>query len=870
MPLQAQAWSAAKCAVGEWVVLDLDGCFADRQATAIVKGGGADDGLVSVLGVVVQARGRSRTDQCVTRLRVEASAVSASAEAQGFSAAWAAVPGGHPDGGGEFETGLAGGGDGSPRSTLLFPGGAVRCARVRISPCAWQKHLSLRCGVLAMPPPQALLHSPPFCFPRALPLPSFIPAGSVPATATADGRSSVLVAASPARALVLLPEPLAFSDPGLSSRLLRAAADASLHSVWFAHPWSSGGPSGGGSGPSLEVFSAASLGARLHLVLPPAWRGATAVAWAPTAPACSASGALGVATLACKHWPLARGGGGGGGGREQPDSLWLRRFWRFLDDEHALRAAIASKGGVIAGGGSSGACAAARLGVAASVALGRCFSPSASDRPGDGDVAALLGDWPLLPVHGVAHGDASAGGRAAGRLVRLDLAPCVLRVPRAAAAAASGAAAEAEVGAAEAVAGGAVAVAAAAVGSDVMGLLAGGLRSLGLKQPQARAQAPPQKQPPVAAVGGDFDADLAAAIAASLGQNSSGDVDFVVEPLSPIGSPLVSPRAGRTSSAATGAPFFGGDTTVGGNAAAVPVFGGGGIAPPAVARFESPHWQRELAAPALVGLRPREAKALALLHSAGVPVLLEEDPTGSGLGLGLPAAPLHLFTAAPAAPTGDGGGGAGAAAASVASGGGSGMLACELLSAAGALRAVAALGARGLRRDQGSAAGLTAGAGSSGVAFDPSVWVRGDRELLLAWFGASVGQLAGAELEALRSLPLFEREDGGFVSLTGLAQPRTVPPDLPGIELLDAGSGSGGGKGGGDSEDLVVFRRKPVFEAVYEALGLEELTEAELYLGHIFPRYSSEQTTRAESVAGNSARCGRLAIHRPSSHLAVI
>ena len=128
------------------------------------------------------------------------------------------------------------------------------------------------------------------------------------------------------------------------------------------------------------------------------------------------------------------------------------------------------------------------------------------------------------------------------------------------------------------------------------------------------------------------------------------------------------------------------------------------------------------------------------------------------------------------------------------------------------------------------------------VGFDAAatetVWSREDRETLLAWFSAAVGQLSDAEVETLRALPLFEREDGSFVPLTGLSQPRTVPEDLPGIELLSKDKDGSGSRGGnGDKELLVVFRRKTAFDAIYETLGIKPLTELELYRDHIFPRF---------------------------------
>ena len=99
------------------------------------------------------------------------------------------------------------------------------------------------------------------------------------------------------------------------------------------------------------------------------------------------------------------------------------------------------------------------------------------------------------------------------------------------------------------------------------------------------------------------------------------------------------------------------------------------------------------------------------------------------------------------------------------------------------------------------------------VGFDPAAWLPAERELLLGWFSAAAGQLNDAELAALASLPLFEREGGAFVPLRGVGRPRTVPPDLPGIDLLVPDAASSGRAGGG-GDHMVVFLRKPEFEAV--------------------------------------------------------
>jgi hypothetical protein len=103
-------------------------------------------------------------------------------------------------------------------------------------------------------------------------------------------------------------------------------------------------------------------------------------------------------------------------------------------------------------------------------------------------------------------------------------------------------------------------------------------------------------------------------------------------------------------------------------------------------------------------------------------------------------------------------------------------------------------------------------------------------------FEKKIGSLSAAELSTLASLPLFETEQGHFVAVRGLRNPRTVPPDLPGL-MLGAGQqqedeGEGEGQHSSDQRggislggDLVVFTRKPTMEAAYAALGITPLLE---------------------------------------------
>ena len=158
------SWSPEKSRLGEWLVIDLEGCVA---------GAGTDGSLVPVHGTVVQGRHGAYRSQFVTKLQVDTTPVCAAAEAKGNAPQWAPVtlPADHESGSGidahtyyspiEFETNLldptsgkqAGydGPDGA-RAVIKFPT-PVLCARVRVKPTAWNNYASMRCGILMELPP---------------------------------------------------------------------------------------------------------------------------------------------------------------------------------------------------------------------------------------------------------------------------------------------------------------------------------------------------------------------------------------------------------------------------------------------------------------------------------------------------------------------------------------------------------------------------------------------------------------------------------------------------------------------------------------------------------------------------------------------
>ena len=169
--------------------------------------------------------------------------------------------------------------------------------------------------------------------------------------------------------------------------------------------------------------------------------------------------------------------------------------------------------------------------------------------------------------------------------------------------------------------------------------------------------------------------------------------------------------------------------------------------------------------------------------------------------------------------------------------------------AGGVLRVMDALHRNGLI--EGASNGSTSGSrngpgdGAEGrVRFDSSSWSADERDVLLEWLSASIGELSDLEIGSLKRLDLFETEDGRYTRLEGIAQPRTVPDTLPRAELVladgaggGAGVGAGGNDGGGEGvSGLVLIRAKASLASTYKALGVLPLSELEMYRDHVFPR----------------------------------
>jgi len=117
-----QAWSAQKNDTAQWVTIDAG------EAGALVA------------GVVVQGRGHSCRAQCVTKLTV-----CVSSDGSSFS---------EVDAGRIFETGCVA--DDDTQQRVHF-GAPVRGRFFRLQPAAWNRHISMRCGLLLAPagPPGA-------------------------------------------------------------------------------------------------------------------------------------------------------------------------------------------------------------------------------------------------------------------------------------------------------------------------------------------------------------------------------------------------------------------------------------------------------------------------------------------------------------------------------------------------------------------------------------------------------------------------------------------------------------------------------------------------------------------------------------------
>ena len=593
-----------------------------------------------------------------------------------------------------------------------------------------------------------------------------------------------------------------------------------------------------------------------------------------------------------------------------PDTLWLRRFWRFAEDEERKWAGIRG-----------------RRGADGSTSMNCSQSPCQA-------AAVHLAPWPLVPVlintateEGYAAtddvGECSISGRdgfcnessstiyvtggAELRLVRLDLAKCVLRIPRtdnnaapldylrdashSAATAPPVAAAPAphDSGNVESLNPGS-SVSGSKSSGGMLGRMAANARSVLKGVPSSSspttlmtsASSSSSTTPGQSSANPSFDADMEAAIAASLAESIRLDEAEAALPPPPSYESLEQDMSSRSAYDIQSTensnpnrqndnvePFSGPNSGV-----EAALFG----APPACTHAR---WSRELTLPAAPVLSPSDRHALRLLCAAGLPILAEADPN-SGLSFGLPP-PTPTAAASSAAteakvvaePHVNGISGLNGAA---------GLLPCPLFSPRGVLRALAALEAAGLWVDnnepherlceaspeasstaksivsssaspstRATAAKATSIASSPLLQFDASAWTSADRNALLAWFSAAaLTALQPEELETLQALPLFERaSDGKFVAIRGLSHARTVPSDLPGLDLLQkpsfrqdgddqpfgqteqAGSGPSGETN--DKEDLVLFRRKPSLEAVYEMLGLASLTEEELYTRHVFP-----------------------------------